>query len=144
MVSDDPGRNASHEWILYDNQCGVCSSWVQFWRPTLAQRGIDIAGLQEPWVVERLKVTGEKLLYDIRFLTRENTAVSGADVYLQVAQRIWWAWPFYALFSLPGFNRLLHLGYRWFASNRHRISHACRLPAPANADSGAKDADRPR
>ena len=144
MVADDSGRSTPQEWILYDNQCGVCSSWVQFWRPTLAKRNIDIAGLQEPWVIERLKVTGEALLYDIRFLTRENAVVSGADVYLQVARKIWWAGPFYALFSLPGFNRLLHLGYRWFASNRHRISHSCRLPAPVDAAPGAKDADHPR
>lgn len=143
MVGDDSGRSTSQEWILYDNQCGVCSSWVQFWRPTLARRGIDIAGLQEPWVIEQLKVTGEALLYDIRFLARENTVVSGADVYLQVTRRIWWAWPFYALFSLPGFHWLLRLGYRWFASNRHRISHACRLPVPIDGTSGTKDADRP-
>ena len=79
---------------------------------TLARRNINIAGLQESWVMQRLQLTGEELLHDIRFLSRENTAISGADVYLQVTQRIWWALPFYALFSLPGFNRLLHLGYR--------------------------------
>ena len=125
------------KWIFYDNQCGVCSSWVKFWQPTLAKRNIGIAGLQEPWVVERLNVSSSDLLSDIRFLARDNTVVSGADVYLQVARQIWWAWPFYAVFSLPGFNTLIHLGYRWFANNRHRISHVCKLEPPTGTSSKA-------
>ena len=122
-------------WILYDNQCGVCSNWVKFWQPTLAKRNIGITGLQEPWVIERLSVGQPELLSDIRLLTREGTVVCGADVYLQVTRRIWWAWPFYALVSLPDFNALIHLGYRWFANNRHRISHVCKLEPSAHADS---------
>jgi len=71
----------------------------------------------------------ETLLADIRLLTTSGQLVSGADVYLYVARCIWWAWPFYAVFSLPGFNRLIHAGYRWFARNRYCISHTCRLQA---------------
>jgi predicted DCC family thiol-disulfide oxidoreductase YuxK len=118
-------------WVLYDNQCGFCSRWVEFWGPTLAKRNIGIAGLQEAWVVDRLRLTEPELLHDIRLLTKERRVISGADVYLYVTRRIWWAWPFYALFSLPGLNQLLHFGYRWFALNRHRISTTCGLhPAP--------------
>jgi predicted DCC family thiol-disulfide oxidoreductase YuxK len=119
------------EWVFYDSQCGICSSLVRSWQPTLTRQNIGIAGLQEPWVTERLNISSHDLLSDIRLLTRENKVVSGADVYLQIARRIWWAWPFYALFSLPGFNSLIHLGYRWFANNRHRISNACKLEPPA-------------
>jgi predicted DCC family thiol-disulfide oxidoreductase YuxK len=68
-------------------------------------------------------------LYDIRLLTCEGKSVSGADVYLYVTRRIWWAWPFYAIFSLPGFSRLIHVGYRWFARNRYCVSRACRFDA---------------
>jgi predicted DCC family thiol-disulfide oxidoreductase YuxK len=130
-MEPDATAKSFNAWVLYDNQCGVCSNWVRFWRPTLAKRNIGIAGLQEPWVIERLNVGQPELLSDILLLTRGNTVVSGADVYLQVTRRIWWAWPFYALFSVPGFNSLIHLGYRWFANNRHRISHACKLEPPA-------------
>jgi predicted DCC family thiol-disulfide oxidoreductase YuxK len=123
----------SQAWVLYDNQCGFCSRWIEFWRTTLAKRNIGIAGLQERWVVERLGLAEQELLHDIRLLTTEGLIVSGADVYLYVTRRIWWARPFYSIFCLPGFNQLLHLGYGWFARNRHRISTTCGLqPAPAS------------
>ena len=114
-------------WVFYDGQCGFCSRWLEFWRPTLARRGFAVAPLQEPWVVARFQLPMEELIYDLRLLKRDGQTASGADVYLQVAKNIWWAWPFYALFSLPGFNRLIHIGYRWFARNRYCISHACKL-----------------
>lgn len=78
-------------------------------------------------MVDHFRLPMHELLYDLRLLTTDGQSASGADVYLQVARRIWWAWPFYAVFSLPGFNRLIHLGYRWFARNRYCISHACKL-----------------
>lgn len=117
-------------WVLYDGDCGFCSRWVGFWRPTLERRAITIAALQEPWVVERLQLPISNLLADIVLLPRSGALVSGADVYLQVTRRIWWAWPFYAVFSLPGFNRLIHIGYRWFARNRYCVSRTCRLDQP--------------
>ena len=113
-------------WILYDGHCGFCSRWVNFWRPTLARHGFKIAALEEAWVVEKLKMPYEELVVDIRLLTASGEVVSGANVYLYVARRIWWAWPFYAIFSLPGFHRLIHAAYRGFARNRYHIS--CRLP----------------
>jgi predicted DCC family thiol-disulfide oxidoreductase YuxK len=69
----------------------------------------------------------EELVTDIRLLTPAGQLISGADVYLYVMRRIWWAWPLYAISSLPGLNRRIHSGYRWFANHRQHISHACRL-----------------
>jgi predicted DCC family thiol-disulfide oxidoreductase YuxK len=100
---------------------------VKYWEKTLARRGFEIASLDEPWVAEKLAMPHEELLTDIRLLTSDGQLISGADVYLYAARRIWWAWPFYTVFSLPGFNRLLKVGYRWFARNRYCVSHACRL-----------------
>ena len=113
--------------ILYDGQCGFCSRWVKYWAGTLGRHGFEIVSLDEPWVAERIKMPHEELLTDIRLLTIDGQLISGADVYLYVTRRIWWAWPFYAVFSLPGFNRLIHLGYKWFARNRYCVSHACKL-----------------
>ena len=126
---------ASRGVILYDGQCGFCSRWVKYWARTLGRRGFAIASLDEPWVAEKInrrineqiKMSREELLTDIRLITAEGQLISGADVYLYVTRKIWWAWPFYAIFSLPGFNRLIHLAYRWFARNRHHISHACHI-----------------
>jgi predicted DCC family thiol-disulfide oxidoreductase YuxK len=113
--------------VLYDGQCGFCSNWVKFWSGTLARRGFEIASLDEPWVAGKLAMPYEELVSDLRLLTTGGELISGADVYLYVTRRIWWAWPFYAIFSLPGFNRLIHVGYRWFARNRYCVSHGCRL-----------------
>jgi predicted DCC family thiol-disulfide oxidoreductase YuxK len=114
-------------WVFYDGACGFCSRWLKFWRPLLNRHGFAIAALQENWVVERLQLSGPELLHDLRMLLNDGEKAAVADVYLQVARRIWWAWPFYAVFSLPGFNRLIHVGYRRFARNRYCISHSCRL-----------------
>ena len=124
--SVDP-RPSARGVVLYDGQCGFCSRWVQHWARTLTRHGFEIASLDEPWVAGKLQMQHEELLADIRLLTAEGQLISGADVYLYVTRRIWWAWPFYAIFSLPGFNRLIHVGYRWFARNRLHISHACKL-----------------
>lgn len=114
-------------WILYDGGCGFCSRWVKFWESTLRRTGFGVAALQEPWVASQLGMPIDDLLVDIRLLTGTGGLISGADVYLAVARRIWWAWPFYAIFSLPGFYWVICAGYRWFARNRHRVSQSCRL-----------------
>jgi predicted DCC family thiol-disulfide oxidoreductase YuxK len=116
-----------HGVVVYDGHCGFCSRWVQYWARTLNRHGFEIASLDAPWVADQLRMSHEELLTDIRLLAADGQLISGADVYLYVTRRIWWAWPIYAIFSLPGFNWLIHVGYRWFARNRHHISHACRL-----------------
>ena len=114
-------------WIFYDDSCGFCSRWVGFWASTLAANGFATAPLQDEWVADKLGIASDELLRDIRLLTTDGQLLSGADVYLYVTRRILWAWPFYAVFSLPGFNMLIHFGYRWFAQNRHSISRSCNL-----------------
>ncbi|HXM99732.1 MAG TPA: DUF393 domain-containing protein [Candidatus Dormibacteraeota bacterium] len=131
-------------YVLYDGACGFCSRWVHFWEQTLARHGFAIAELQEPWVKERLHMPMEESLQDIRLLMNKGELVAGADVYLQVTRRIWWAWPFYALFCLPGFNWLIHFGYRWFARNRYCVSHACRLQSQESIAANPKAQERSR
>jgi predicted DCC family thiol-disulfide oxidoreductase YuxK len=64
---------------------------------------------------------------DIRLVTTAGRSYAGADVYLFVARRIWWAWPFGTLFMLPGLRSLIWAGYRWFARNRQCISGICKM-----------------
>ena len=123
VMQVEPNRG----WVLYDGDCGFCSRWVKFWAHTLAKRGFQIAPLQESWVRETLQMEEIELLQDLRLVTAGGEMVSGADVYLYVAKRVWWAKPFYLLFSSKLFNPLIHIGYRWFARNRYCVSHACRL-----------------
>lgn len=127
MNSPSDSKGTVRGWVLYDGHCGFCSRWVKSWEPTLKRYGFATGALEEPWVGEKLSMPYEELVRDIRLLMFDGQLISGADVYLFVTRRIWWAWPFYALFSLPGFNWMIHAGYRWFARNRHYVSHACGL-----------------
>ena len=109
-------------WILYDGECSFCFRWVHLWEGAVRKRGFALKDLQSALADGTLQVSQENLLDDIRVLTCDGRIVAGADAYLYVARRIWWAWPFYAVFSLPGFNRILWWGYRTFARNRYCVS----------------------
>ena len=115
-------------WILYDGGCGFCYRWVHLWEKVVEKRGLALRDLQTALAEGLLKIPKEQLLDDIRVLTVSGELKVGADAYLFVAQRIWWAWPFYAIFRLPGFNRIFWGGYRWFNRNRYRVSRYCPMP----------------
>jgi predicted DCC family thiol-disulfide oxidoreductase YuxK len=125
-------------WILYDGTCGFCFRWVHFWEKVVERRGFAIKDLQSASSEGGLPIPEENLLDDVQVLTRAGKLESGADAYLYVARRIWWARPFYAIFRLPGFNRILWWGYRWFNRNRYRISRHCPLPHQDGASYIAK------
>ncbi len=115
-------------WILYDGACGFCSWWVRRWEKVVEARGFAIKDLQSAAAEGSVTIPTENLLDDIRVLTPSGKLISGADAYLYVARRIWWAWSFYAMFSLPGCNWVLWRCYRWFNRNRYRFSPYCALP----------------
>jgi predicted DCC family thiol-disulfide oxidoreductase YuxK len=118
-------RAALKGWVLYDGECPFCVRWLHLWAPHLRRRGFEIDTLQAGWTAQALGMTREDTLRDIRLLTADGSSYAGADVYLYVARKIWWLWPFGLLFSLPGFNSLIWAGYRWFAANRQCISGRC-------------------
>src|SRR5437667_4218677 len=126
-------------WILYDGGCGFFFRWVQFWKKVVERRGFAVKDLQSASADGSLQISQEKLLDDIRVSTRSGKLESGANAYLYVARRIWWAWPFYAIFRLPGFNWTLWRGYRWFNRNRYRISRRCPLPQQDGAGRVSKN-----
>lgn len=116
-----------HGWVLYDDSCGFCSRWVPFWSGTLHRRGLDIAPLQAAWVGHRLNLSPEELLRDLLLLLKDGRIIRGADVYRYVMRRIWWAYPLFVLSLAPFGRQAFDWGYRTFARNRFRVSHACRL-----------------
>jgi predicted DCC family thiol-disulfide oxidoreductase YuxK len=128
-------------WVLYDDACGFCRKWVPFWGPTLRKRGFEIAPLQSDWVREKLGVTDEDLVLDLRLLLENGSQIRGADVYRHVMRRIGWAYPFYLLSITPVLRDVFDWAYRTFARNRHRFSRACRLPGGSEW-SAKRSADR--
>jgi len=119
-----------HGWVLYDQGCGVCARWVPFWAPTLQRLDLEIAPLQAAWVAERLGLTAETRMRDLRILLDDGRQLVGADAYRYVMARLWWARPLGLLAGAPGVRDVFDAGYRAFADNRLGISHACRLDAP--------------
>ena len=116
--------------MLYDASCGVCARWVPLWAPTLDRLGLAVAPLQAPWVAERLALSPEVALRDIRLLLRDGRQLQGADVYRYVMRRLWWAYPLALLAGAPGLSWLFDRAYRLFADHRLRISAACGLRPP--------------
>jgi predicted DCC family thiol-disulfide oxidoreductase YuxK len=125
-------------WVLYDGGCGFCFRWVHLWKNVIERRGFALKDLQSAWEDGSLQIAQQHLLDDIRVLTRTGQLKSGADAYLFVAEKIWWAWPLYAIFRLPGFNWVLWHGYRWFNRNRYRVSRHCPLPRQPNSGPAGK------
>lgn len=115
-------------WILYDADCGLCRRTIHIWQSTATRHGFAVKSLQAAQADGTLQLAPENLLDDIRVLTPDGQLISGADAYLHIARKIWWTWPFYAVFSLPGFHWLLARTYRWINRNRYRISGTCALP----------------
>ena len=129
VIEAPPGMPPLHGWVLYDGLCGFCSRWVPHWQNVLRRHGFHIEMLQAEWVNQNLKLPEDELALDIRLLLRNGGQRKGADVYRYVMQRIWWAWPLYALASLPGLRQVFDGAYRRFADNRYWISRTCHMPA---------------
>ena len=128
--------NDMRGWILYDGSCGFCSKWVPFWSSTLARQGLGFAPLQADWVKERIDMTDEELLEDLRLLLSTGEVISGPQVYRHVMRRTWWMTPFYLLSITPGLSHLFDWSYRTFADHRYEVSAACRLPAELTKSDG--------
>jgi predicted DCC family thiol-disulfide oxidoreductase YuxK len=94
-------------WVLYDGGCGFCFRWVHFWEKVIERRGFALKDLQSARDDGSLKIPQQKLMDDILVLSPDGELQSEAAAYLFVARRIWWAWPFYAIFRLPGFDWML-------------------------------------
>lgn len=123
LQNEIPGRG----WVLYDDSCGFCRTWVPFWAPTLRKRGYVIAPLQCEWAGRRLGLSREIMATDLRLLLVDGSQVQGSDVYRHVMRRIWWAYPLFLLSCVPGLRSLFDLAYRTFATQRFRFSRACGL-----------------
>lgn len=117
-------------WVFYDGTCGICGRWVPQWAPWLEARGLAVAPLQEPWVVERTGLTLTQLLDDITLLLHDGSTRRGADAYRYLMRSSAWTRPIAWLASLPPFRQLFDAAYRAFARHRYAVSRVCRLQPP--------------
>ena len=114
-------------WVLYDDSCGFCRSWVPGWAGTLARLGLAVAPLQSEWVGERLAATAQERFGDLWILMADGRQIRGADAYRYVLRGFWWSYPLYLLSVTPLLRQAFNGAYRKFADRRHRFSSACGL-----------------
>ena len=81
-----------------------------------------------PWTQKQLGLKPGEPLVEMKLLTEDGQIYGGADALAQIARRIWWAWPLFALTQIPGTAILLRGIYQRIAANRNCIGNACQLP----------------
>jgi hypothetical protein len=77
-------------------------------------------------------IPDDQLLAEMRLRLHDGTTFGGAAAVAQIARRIWWAWPLWALSRLPGAMRPMDAAYRWIARHRSCASGACGINAKAS------------
>jgi predicted DCC family thiol-disulfide oxidoreductase YuxK len=130
----------SRGWVVYNGECQFCLGWVRRMKPVLEPRGFLFLPLQTPWVRAFFRVPVDELLSEMRVITNsgldgcdEHTGgrgqvFGGADAIVELAKRVWWAWPLVALAKIPGAQKLLGIGYRAMAARRYCAKGRCTLP----------------
>ncbi len=119
---------AARGWVFYDGECSLCLATVARFAPLLRRHQFDLAPLQTPWVQQRLGLNANEPLAEMKLLAADEQIYGGADALLQIAKKIWWAWPLFALAQIPGVTPLFHLLYRWVAANRTCVGNVCQMP----------------
>lgn len=105
--------------MLYDGECRLCARSAHRFGTLLRRAGFAPAPLQSQ------RAAGP--LTEMLVITPDGRTFGGADALMQIARRIWWAWPLFLLAQLPGVLPLLRLAYRKLAAKRHCMGGACRL-----------------
>ncbi len=119
------GTTPPRGWVLFDGSCRLCLGAARRFARLLRRHGFEPAPLQSSWVRERLDMAAEGMPTEMMVLTSGGAVFGGADGILQIARRVWWAWPLYALAKIPGVTPRLRAIYRWVAANRHCFNGAC-------------------
>jgi alginate O-acetyltransferase complex protein AlgI len=111
--------------VFYDADCSMCTNGARRFGPLLAQRGMSLEPLQAPDACERLGIREDERLAEMRLRLDDGTVFGGAAALAEIARRIWWAWPVWALSRLPGATRPMRAAYNWVARHRGCVNDAC-------------------
>jgi predicted DCC family thiol-disulfide oxidoreductase YuxK len=113
--------------VFYDASCPFCVEWVRRFERTLARRRFELVPLQTPGAGDALGVSDDQLLDEMRLRLKDGKVFGGAAAVAEIARRIWWAWPFWALTRVPGAMLPIRATYRWIARHRTCANSACEI-----------------
>jgi predicted DCC family thiol-disulfide oxidoreductase YuxK len=117
----------AYGWVLYDGECSLCVNTSHRFAGLLHRHGFELAALQTTWVRERFGFSTNATPDEMLVITPEQTVFGGADGIVQIARRIWWAWPLFVMAQIPAVMILLRAIYRRVAAKRHCLNGVCRL-----------------
>ena len=124
-----PNTDRSFASVFYDADCQFCVNTARRFERVLARRRIDLVPLQVPGASAQFGIPDDQLLAEMRLRLRDGRVFGGAAAFVEIAHRIWWAWPLWALSRLPGAMRPMHATYRWIARRRSCANGACKIDA---------------
>ena len=111
--------------VLYDGECPLCTGAAVRFAPMLRRHRFVLVPLQTPWVRKQLGLKPDAALAEMKLLTEGGEIYGGAEALVQIARRIWWAWPVYAISLVPGVKFLLRAIYEWIATCRNCLNGMC-------------------
>ena len=126
-ITESAEGSAFRGWIFYDADCGFCRDLALRFDGIFAARGFRFEQLQHEWVQQRLDLTQEEALKEMRVLTSAGEVFGGADAVILLARQIWWATPLSWLARWPSIHAILHRIYRWVAAHR-----TCAIPGASS------------
>src|SRR3982751_4254002 len=94
-------------WIFFDQDCSFCRDLALNFEVISARRGFHFEPLQQAWVRERLNLTPEQALEEMRVLRADGQVFGGADAVIFLARQLWWAALLTAIARFAFIQRLL-------------------------------------
>jgi predicted DCC family thiol-disulfide oxidoreductase YuxK len=113
-------------WIFFDEDCSFCRDLALRFDNLFRERGFHFEPLQSEWVQDRLNLTRQQALEEMRVLTVDGQIFGGVDAVIFLARQLWWAEPFAFIARIPTIPALLDRSYRWVAAHR-----TCAINRPA-------------
>ena len=121
MATDITDNKGGFPFVLYDGECPFCRRSVQRTGPALRRAGFALATLQSRGAA----------LTEMLVVWPDGRTFGGADGLVQIARRVWWAWPVWVVSLVPGVMPLLRTAYRFVARHRGCANGACAVPGRA-------------
>src|SRR5258708_34277702 len=96
-----PNTDRSFASVFYDADCRFCVNAARRFERVLARRRIELVPLQVPGASAEFGIPDDQLLAEMRLRLRDGGVFGGAAAFVEIAHRIWGAWPLWALVRLP-------------------------------------------
>ena len=119
-------------WIFYDRACSFCRELALRFENVFAKRGFRFEPIQQEWVEQRLNLTRDEALEEMRVLTANSEVFGGADAVVYLSRQLWWGAPLAFLARLSFVRAALHRSYCWVAAHRTcAVNHTATASFPA-------------